>query len=110
MGETVAILTRQLGLWVLASCRVVSVIDEPAAFGFVYATLPDHPEEGYESFVVRHDEREADAVVFTIEAVSRPGVPIVRIGAPITQLLQRRAAHAYLAALETWVRTPASSL
>lgn len=48
-GETVAIVTRQLGLWVLAACRVSSVTDESDAFGFTYVTLPDHPECGYES-------------------------------------------------------------
>ncbi len=31
---------------------VESVIDQPTRFGFVYATLPDHPEQGYESFIV----------------------------------------------------------
>jgi uncharacterized protein (UPF0548 family) len=100
-GETVAIVTRQLGLWVLAACRVVSVIDEPKQFGFVYATLPDHPEEGYESFFVH--EVDGD-VVFRIEAVSRPGIPIVRLGSPVTRVLQRRASDAYLGALSSWVR------
>ena len=70
-GTTVAILTRQLGLWVLAACRIESVIDEPRRFGFVYSTLPDHPECGYESFVVTNVD---DEIVFTIDAVSRPGI------------------------------------
>lgn len=99
-GTTVAILTRQLGLWVLAACRVESVIDEPTRFGFVYATLPDHPEQGYESFIVNEVDGE---IIFEIDAVSRPGIPIVRLGAPVTQLLQRRASDAYLAALNSWV-------
>ena len=99
-GATVAILTRQLGLWVLAACRIESVIDEPTRFGFVYATLPDHPECGYEWFIV---SLVGEEVVFTIEAVSRPGVPLVRLGAPVTRLLQRRASDAYLTALDTWM-------
>lgn len=100
VDQTVAIVTRQLGLWVLAACRVMSVIDEPSKFGFVYATLPDHPEEGYESFVVHET---GGSVIFRIEAVSRPGVPLVRVGAPVTRILQRRASDAYLEALATWI-------
>ena len=99
-GSTVAIVTHQMGLWVLAACRVESVIDEAARFGFVYATLPDHPECGYESFVV---SRRGVDVVFTIDAVSRAGIPIVRLGQPVARLLQRRASDAYLAALQAWV-------
>ncbi|MEO6627880.1 MAG: DUF1990 family protein, partial [Aquihabitans sp.] len=57
-GAIVAILTRQLGLWVLSACRVGTVIDEATRFGFVYATLPDHPAAGYESFVVSNVEGE----------------------------------------------------
>jgi uncharacterized protein (UPF0548 family) len=76
-GETVAILTRQLGLWVLAACRVVSVVDQPTEFGFTYATLPDHPECGYESFTVVLD---AGTVRFDVEATSKPGIPLVRVG------------------------------
>lgn len=101
-GTTVAILTRQLGLWVLAACRVTSVIDEPTRFGFTYATLPGHPERGYESFVV---ELVDDDVVFRIEAVSRPDLPLLRLGSPITQTLQRRATNAYLRGLASWVAT-----
>ncbi|MCU1370290.1 MAG: hypothetical protein JWO77_1484 [Ilumatobacteraceae bacterium] len=101
-GSTVAILTRQLGLWVLAACRVESVVDEPTRFGFVYATLPDHPEQGYESFIVSNVDGKT---VFEIDAVSRPGIPLVRLGAPVTRLLQRRASDAYLAALQAWVST-----
>ena len=98
--STVAIVTRQLGLWVLAACRVVEVIDEPSRFGFMYATLPDHPEQGYESFVVSNVDGE---IIFKIDAVSRPGIAIVRFASPVTRLLQRRASNAYLTALHSWV-------
>jgi uncharacterized protein (UPF0548 family) len=95
-GETVAIVTRQLGLWVLASCRIENVTDEATEFGFVYATLPDHPECGYESFTVHTDET---GVRFDIEAVSKPGIPLVRLGAPAAHLIQRRATNGYLDAM-----------
>src|ERR1700712_1421230 len=35
--------------------RVVWVLDEPDQQGFGYGTLPGHPEEGEESFVVRRE-------------------------------------------------------
>jgi uncharacterized protein (UPF0548 family) len=100
-GATVTVLTRQAGLWVLAACRVETVIDEPGRFGFVYATLPGHPERGYESFVVRN---EGGSVTFEIDAVSRPGLTLVRLVAPVARALQRRASGAYLDAMEAWVR------
>lgn len=99
LGETVAIVTRQLGVWVLAACRISSVVDEVDAFGFTYSTLPDHPECGYESFTV---SRASDQVRFVIEAVSKPGVLLVRLGQPVTRQLQKRAANAYLDALARW--------
>ena len=102
VGETVALVMRQLGLWVVASCRVVEVVDDPGTLGFTYATLPDHPECGHESFTVR---LEGGDVRFDVEATSRPGIPLVRIGSPLTRQLQRRASNAYLDALATWVRT-----
>lgn len=75
------------------------MVDEASTFGFTYATLPDHPECGYESFVVRLDR---DDVRFDIQAISRPGVPLVRVGAPVTRQLQKRATNGYLRALEQW--------
>ena len=104
VGETVAIVTRQLGLWVLAACRVTSVTDEADVFGFTYTTLPDHPECGFESFTVR---RTHDEVRFDIEATSKAGILLVRLGAPVTQHLQKRATHAYLDALERWTAATA---
>jgi uncharacterized protein (UPF0548 family) len=99
-GATVALLTRQVGLWVLAACRLVSVIDQPTRYGFLYATLPDHPECGVESFVITTEGLE---VTFDIEATSRPGVALVRLVALVGRALQRRATDAYLAAMRDWV-------
>jgi uncharacterized protein (UPF0548 family) len=98
-GGTVAVVTRQLGLWVLAACRIEDVVDEPGRFGFTYAALPDHPACGYESFLVG---QEGDTVRFDVDAVSRPGVRLVRVAAPVARLLQRRASAAYLASLQRW--------
>lgn len=105
VGETVAIVTRQLGLWVLAACRVTSVTDDVDVFGFIYASLPDHPECGFESFTVRCED---DGVRFEIEATSKAGIPLVRLGAPVTRHLQKRATDAYLDALAEWTAATAS--
>ena len=96
-GETVVLLTRQVGLWVLMACRIESIVDETDHLGFTYAALPGHPERGYESFGVR---LLADGQVrFEIVAVSRPGLALVRLLGPLARLLQRRATRGYLNAL-----------
>ena len=61
----------------LAACRIETVIDEPTVFGFTYATLPDHPECGFESFTVTLS---ADGVTFDIEAISKPDALIMHPG------------------------------
>jgi uncharacterized protein (UPF0548 family) len=91
-----------------APCRVTSVLDEPRRFGFTYATLPGHPEEGEESFVVEMDV--LDDVRFAIEARSRPSGSLVRAMAPITRRAQHRVAAGYLRSLEEHVvRTAANA-
>jgi hypothetical protein len=45
-GTTVLVVMRVAMVAVVASCRVVDVVDEPDCFGFCYATLPLHPECG----------------------------------------------------------------
>src|SRR4051794_8053903 len=37
-------------LVIVIPCRIVYVVDEPRRRGFAYGTLPDHPEQGEESF------------------------------------------------------------
>lgn len=83
-----------LGGHVIASCRIVAVVDEPDAFGFAYGTLTDHPERGEESFMVRRDAH--DRVTFTVTAFSRPRELIPWIGLPVVRFLQHRAARAFL--------------
>lgn len=94
VGQTVTVDIPVLGGHVIASCRIVAVVDEPGAFGFAYGTLTDHPERGEESFVVR---REGDgAVTFTVTAFSRPRELLPWIGLPIVRRLQHRAAREFL--------------
>ena len=81
---------------VLAPTRIVEVVDEPGRFGFAYGTLPGHPEQGEESFVV---ERGVDGIVRAeVGVVARPG-PLLRVVGPAVLVAQRRAVGRYLAAL-----------
>jgi len=92
-----------------APCRVVAVVDEPAARGFAYGTLPGHPESGEERFVVRlhrpgteepTDSDEATAsVTAEITTFWRPVTVLSRLGGPLTRVTQRLVTDRYLAAL-----------
>ncbi len=102
VGEVVAISAPLPIGWIDAVCRVVAVVDRPDESGFVYGTLPDHPEQGEESFVVR---RGPDGVVrFEIDAVSRPSHPLARLAPRAARRLQRRATERYLDAVRAAAR------
>ena len=77
--------------------RVVAVVEEPARRGFVYGTLPGHPERGEESFVV---SRADDGTVrFDLVSFSRPGRWFTRLGAPVARAGQRLFTERYVQAL-----------
>jgi uncharacterized protein (UPF0548 family) len=79
-------------------CRVVDVVDADDRFGFAYGTLPDHPEQGEESFTVVRSE---DGVVrFEIVAVSRHRQLLARAFPPVARRLQVRATNRYFAAMQ----------
>lgn len=80
-----------------APCRVVEVVDEPGRRGFVYVTLPGHPEIGVESFLLT---TEGDRVRLSIAAFSRPGILLTRIAGPLGRLGQAVVTTAYLHALD----------
>jgi len=55
VGTTVVIWAKTFGAWTLNPARIIACVDEPGPverFGFTYASLPGHAEEGIESFVV----------------------------------------------------------
>ena len=79
-------------------CRIVDVVDEPRRRGFAYGTLPGHPEQGEERFVVSHDTG-TDEVTATITAFSRHGSWTTRLAGPIARRVQRRMTRRYLEAL-----------
>lgn len=96
-GETLLGCFRSFPFWVTTACRVVWVVDEEARFGFGYATLPHHPEQGEEAFVVERDEE--GEVRFVITAFSRPAHRLTRLASPVSKLIQARVTRHYLAGL-----------
>lgn len=74
------------------------VVDEPDRYGFAYGTLPLHPEEGEEAFLVERGD--AGEVRFRIVAFSRPSHWAARLGGPVSRRVQQRALRAYLDALQ----------
>ena len=101
VDTTVAILSRLGPLHVLAACRIVAVVDEPGRFGFAYGTLPAHPVEGEEAFVVSHDG--GGDVTFRIVAFSRPHDLFTKLGSPIAGRVQARTMRKYLEGMRAYV-------
>jgi uncharacterized protein (UPF0548 family) len=101
VGTDVVVTLRLGPVHVLAPCRVVSAVDDPALFGFSYATLPGHPERGEEAF---HIERSPDGGVrFRVRAVSRPALLLVQLAGPLAHVVQARATRRYLEGVRRFV-------
>jgi uncharacterized protein (UPF0548 family) len=101
IGVTV-IVTLGTPLFALAApCRIVEVVDEPDRLGFAYGTLPGHPEQGEEAFMVSISADKS--VRFDVWAFSRPGDTIVRLSGPIGRGIQRIGTNGYLRALQRFV-------
>ncbi|MGL5928965.1 MAG: DUF1990 family protein [Dermatophilaceae bacterium] len=94
------VVAMRLGVGALAlriACRVVYVVERPAARGFAYGTLPGHPEAGEERFLV---ERTDDgALRFSISGFSRPASVPARLAGPLGRAGQRWMTRRYLRAL-----------
>lgn len=84
-----------------APCRIVSVVDGSGRWGFAYGTLPGHPEQGEEAFIVSISPDET--VRFEIVAFSRPGDRLVRLSGPIGRGIQKVGTNGYLRALGRYV-------
>jgi uncharacterized protein (UPF0548 family) len=69
-------------------------VDTDDELGFTYATLPVHPEEGEESFVLHRTVR--GSVTFQISATSKPSDLMTRLGWPVSRHVQRRITARYL--------------
>jgi uncharacterized protein (UPF0548 family) len=93
-GQTVCVLVRALGVWVLNACRVVYLVDEEQPirrFGFAYGTLPKHAESGEERFQI--ERLSDDSVWYDIVAFSRPNLLLSRLAYPYMRYWQRRFAQ-----------------
>jgi uncharacterized protein (UPF0548 family) len=84
----------------VAACRIVYVTNELDTFGFAYGTLPAHPEQGEEAFIVHRDS--GGVVTFVVTAFSRPHHPLARIGGPVTRRIQLNTTRRYLNALRAF--------
>jgi uncharacterized protein (UPF0548 family) len=76
--------------------RVLEVFDDEDRRGFVYGTLPGHPERGEESFAVRLSTD--GAVFFDIVAFSRGARWFTVLGAPAARVGQRLVTQRYVRA------------
>jgi uncharacterized protein (UPF0548 family) len=97
-GTVVALVVWASRFGVASPCRVVYVVDEPGRRGFAYGTLPGHPEQGEESFVV--ELKPDNSVLLSITAFSRPANALSRLGGPLTRWVQDWMTDRYVAALQ----------
>jgi len=100
VGSTVAVAAPVGPLTAVAVCRVVVIVDEPDRYGFAYGTLPGHPEQGEEAFIVEHV---AGRLVFRIVAFSKPAEMLARLGGPVTRRIQQATTRRYLEGLAEYV-------
>ncbi len=80
--------------WATGACRIVRIVDEPQRFGFVYGTLPHHPETGEEAFLVHHHDD--GTVSFSITAFSNAKALPMRVSGAVGRIIQPKAASIYL--------------
>jgi uncharacterized protein (UPF0548 family) len=107
-GTNVAVLVRHLGFWSLNGCRVLYGVgdrESDSSFGFAYGTLTNHAELGEEIFEVRL-EPESEAVIYRIQAVSKPRAPLARLAYPIARYLQERFRRDSTQALRRAIDSP----
>ncbi len=103
--QTVGVLARALGLWVLNACRVVYVIEEEEPlrrFAFAYGTLPEHAESGEERFQVEWHPKD-DSVWYDILAFSRPNQLFARLAYPYVRRKQKQFARESMLAMKAAV-------
>jgi uncharacterized protein (UPF0548 family) len=96
-GMSADLVIKTFGLEIAAPVRVVLVIEEPNRAGFAYGTLPGHPEQGEESFIVVREPD--DSVFFVVRSFSRASTWWYRLGTPLLRFQQRAMTRRYLRAL-----------
>jgi uncharacterized protein (UPF0548 family) len=88
-GSIVAIEAHTLGLWSVSLSRITETVSTPYLFGFIYATTSMHVEEGRERFLLMLDPV-SEVVTYSIEAISRPRHPLVKLANPVGRIMQLR--------------------
>ena len=107
-GERVGIVLPLLGIFgVSAICKVVAIVAEGDTIGVAYGSLPKHPLQGEESFVLSH--RPDDSVVMTVTAVTRPAAWFVKLAGPIAGAKEAKTTQRYLDAAAHFAQAPASA-
>ena len=108
VGTEVLVVLRVGPIRLLVPNRIVAVVNEPDRFGFAYGTLPGHPEQGEEAFLV---ERHADGrTTATIRVSAKGDWLIARLASPLVRCLQRVALNRYLAALRRHATEPTRTM
>jgi len=102
VGQSVIVMIGTRAVSIAAPCRIVKVVDEECVFGFAYGTLPGHPENGEESFVIRLSP--SGAVSFEIRSFSRAQGFLVKLSGPIARLIQIKVTKRYLNAIRGFVQ------
>jgi len=93
-GQTLAMAIPVGPLAITATSRIIDVVDEPERYGFTYTTMPHHPVDGEESFIVERGP--TGAVTVTVIAVWQQAMLATRVCPPVTTFLQDRAIGQYL--------------
>jgi uncharacterized protein (UPF0548 family) len=105
-GAVVVLGAGRRPLQLLIPCRVVYTLDEAHCRGFAYGTLPGHPEQGEEAFMIVMTDK--GDVGIRIRAFSRPASRIARAGGPLTRMIQQYATDRYVQAIRHLSRRGAS--
>lgn len=96
-GQRVGVTARMFGIKVHEPVEVVAVVQQPDRVGFAYKTLPGHPVNGEEAFIVH---RAGDQVLLTIRSLTRAAAQQPwRALFPILLLAQLVVRRRYLRAL-----------
>lgn len=93
VGNDVVLWTKVLGLSLVFACRITDVFDDDTSFGFTYATLPGHPEQGVETFLLTLDD---ETVRLHINGESRPALLLNKLSGPIGPIMQKRFMAKYV--------------
>lgn len=96
-GDRVVVTARLFNMTILEPVEVLDVVEEPDRVGFAYRTLPGHPVNGEEAFIVH---RHGGEVRITVRSLTQaaPQQPW-RALYPLLKVAQRVARRRYLRSL-----------